>query len=180
MSSINREQPEKNFENLHGPQAVQKIKEIVDQAKSCFFCTAVATGISNGARPMNVRQVDDQGNLWFLSASDSSQNEELAIEPAVRLFFQGSAHSDFLQLIGHATISRDRAKIEELWEPVLKTWFTDGIDDARITVLKFTPADGYYWDTKHGNMVSGMKMMIGAVVGQTLDDSIEGKLRIDG
>ena len=27
---------------------------------------------------MNVRQVDDAGNLWFLSASDSHTNEQVA------------------------------------------------------------------------------------------------------
>ena len=54
----------------------------------------------------------------------------------MRLYFQGSAHSDFLVLHGTATTSRDKAKIKELWEPIIKTWFTGGIDDPRITVIK--------------------------------------------
>jgi len=94
------------------------------------------------------------------------------------LYFQGSAHSDFLMLSGSATISRDKAKIKELWEPIVKTWFTEGVDDPRITVIKVTPSDGYYWDTKHGMAVAGVKMLIGAAIGKTLDDSIEGKLQI--
>jgi general stress protein 26 len=96
----------------------------------------------------------------------------------VRLYFQGSPHSDFLHLSGRATVSTDRAKIEELWEPLLKTWFTGGADDPRITVIKVTPTHGYYWDTKHGNTVAYVKMLIGAAVGTTLDDSIEGTLRV--
>ena len=68
----------------------------------------------------------------------------------MQLFFQGSPHSDFLHLRGIATISRDRAKIEELWEPVLRTWFTGGKDDPRITVIEVEPTEGYYWDNKHG------------------------------
>ena len=92
------------------------------------------------------------------------------------LLFQGSPHSDFLQLKGRASISRDHAKIEELWEPVLKTWFTEGVNDPRITVIKVVPEVGYYWDNKHGNMVAGVKMLIGAMTGKTLDDSIEGRL----
>lgn len=177
MNSINRNQPEQNHKNLRGKAAIDKIREIVDKAQTCFFCTAVATGDSSGARPMSVRQVDDEGNLWFLSAADSHQNKEIGIDSTVKLFFQGSPHSDFLQLSGFVTISRDRDKIEELWEPVIKTWFTEGIDDPRITVLKFSPREGYYWDTKHGNMVAGVKMLIGAMLGKTLDDSIEGKLQ---
>lgn len=176
MESINGNQPEENREDLSSQHAVKKIKEVVEKAQTCFFCTAVSTGESSAARPMNVRQVDEEGNLWFLSANDSHKNSELALDPSVKLYFQGSAHSDFLQLNGRATVSRDKAKIKELWEPLIKTWFTGGVDDPRITVIKVEPSEGYYWDTKHGNAVAGIKMLVGAVIGKTLDDSIEGKL----
>lgn len=178
MDSINRNQPEDNREDLLGQEALEKVKEMVKQAENCFFCSAVATGDSNGDRPMNVRQVDDEGNLWFLSASDSRKNEELALDPRVKLYFQGSKHSDFMQLNGTATVSRDRQKIEDLWSSMLQTWFTEGKDDPRITVIKVTPTDGYYWDTKHGNAVAGAKILLGAVLRKTLDDSVEGTLDV--
>jgi general stress protein 26 len=69
-------------------------------------------------------------------------------------------------------------KIKELWEPIIRTWFTGGVDDPRITVIKVEPSEGYYWDTKHGHMVAGVKMLIGAAVGKTLDDSVEGRLTV--
>lgn len=99
MSSINKDQPEENRQDLCGREAIAKIKELVKPGQNCFFCTAAAGG-SSGVRPMNVRQVDEGGNLWFLSASDSHQNRDLSQNPAVQLFFQGSMHSDFLQLRG--------------------------------------------------------------------------------
>lgn len=176
MSSIHRQQSEDNIQHLDAHAAVKKIKEIAEKAQSCFFCTANVAGASNGARPMNVRKVDEEGNLWFLSASDSHKNEELAVDPVVTLFFQGSPHSDFLHLTGRATILRDRAKIEELWEPVIRTWFTEGKDDPRITVIKVTPTEGYYWDTKHAAAVAGIKMLLGAALRRTMDDSVEGKV----
>ena len=178
MDSINKNQPEDNHEDLKAQDAVKKIQELVKATPTCFFCTAVPTGESSAARPMNVRQADDEGSLWFLSANDSHQNKEIGMDPAVKLYFQGSPHSDFLQLNGHATISTDKTKIEELWEPIIRTWFTEGVDDPRITVIKFVPSEGYYWDNKHGNAVAGIKMMIGALIGKTLDDSIEGKLNV--
>ena len=177
MDSINKNQPEQNREDLAGRKAVEKIKELVKEAESCFFCTDVASADSSGARPMNVRKVDEQGNLWFLSANDSHKNQELEANPSVKLYFQGGAHSDFLQLNGRAILSKDKNKIDELWSPVLKTWFTEGKDDPRITVIKVEPTDGYYWDTKHGTAIAGIKMLIGAAIGKTLDDSIEGKIR---
>lgn len=178
MDSINKQQEEKNKENLQQKEAVKKLKELVDTAKSCFFQTRNPTGPSSGVRPMSVQKTDDEGNLWFLSATDSYKNQEIKADPSVKLFFQGSAHSDFLFLDGVATISKDPALIEELWEPILKTWFTEGKTDPRISVIKFEPNDGYYWDTKHGNAVAGIKMLIGAAIGKTMDDSIEGKLKL--
>lgn len=178
MDSINQNQPEHNRQDLNGADAVRKLQEIVDSAKSCFFCTFDDHGAALNARPMNVRQVDDQGNLWFLSARDSHKNAELADDSAVELFVQGSPHSDFIHLRGRATVSTDRAKLKELWQPILKTWFTEGIDDPRITIIRVRPTEGYYWDTKHGDLVAGVKMAVGALIGKTLDDSIEGTLKV--
>lgn len=178
MDSINKQQPEDNFANLSGAPAVKKLAELVKEAETCFFCTEGGMGGSGGVRPMSVQQVDEQGNLWFLSASDSYKNREIAANPSVKLFFQGSKHAEFLSLEGQASISRDKAKIKELWNFILKTWFTEGEDDPRITVIKVAPSHGYYWDNKHGSAVAGAKMLIGAAIGKTLDDSIEGNLRV--
>jgi general stress protein 26 len=176
MDSINRNQPEDNRQDLTGKDAVERIREVVEKTESCFFCTAVSTGGSGATRPMSVQDVDDAGTLWFLSASDSHKNRELRQEPSVRLFFQGSEHAGFLTLTGTATVSRDRKRIKDLWKPVLKVWFTDGEDDPRITVIRVQPSGGYYWDNKHGSAVAGIKILVGAVIGKTLDDSIEGQL----
>jgi general stress protein 26 len=177
MDSINRNQPEKNRENLSNKEAIEKLRELVDKTKTCFFDTGHPTaGQSSGVRPMSVQQIDDAGNLWFLSANDSHKNREIEFDHSVKLFFQGSAHDDFMYLTGKAEIINDRNKIEELWEPIMKTWFTEGKDDPRITVIKVTPEEGYYWDTKHGKAIAFLKMMVGAATGKTLDDSIEGRL----
>ena len=176
MDSINKNQEEHNREDMSGGDAVSKIRELVEKAGTCFFCTHITVNHSEGARPMSVQKVDQNGDLWFLSASDSHKNVEIAADPSVRLYFQGSPHSDFLVLDGDASITTDRKIIEELWEPIIKTWFTGGIDDPRVTAIRVRPTSGYYWDTKHGNMVAGIKMVIGATIGKTMDDSIEGKV----
>jgi len=176
MDSINANQPEDNHEDLRGNRAVERIEEVVKQSASCFFCTAVSLGGSGAARPMTVQKVDGDGNLWFLSAADSHTVLEIAENPTVRLFFQGSEHSGFLTLTGRARVSQDRRRIRELWEPLLRTWFTEGENDPRIVVIKVEPEGGYYWDNKHGNTVAGIKMLVGAAIGKTFDDSIEGRL----
>lgn len=178
MDSINKNQPEENEKNLIGQEAIEKIKGIIDKANSCFFCTKIKSNESFSTRPMSVQEVDDEGNLWFLSAEDSHKNDELSEDPYVQLLFQGSQYSDFLSVYGKASVITDKAKIKALWKPVLKTWFTEGENDPRITVIKVKPDEGYYWDTKHGIMVAMVKRLAGAIVGKTLDDSIEGTIKL--
>ncbi len=178
MDSINQQQPEDNYKDLNGEEATKKIKELTHSAKTCFFCTHITAGKPFATRPMSVQKVDDDGNFWFLSSIDSHKNEELTSDHSVQLLFQGSSYSEFLNIYGNATVSQDKEKIKELWEPILKTWFTEGIDDSRITVIKVEPVEGYYWDNKHGNAIAFVKQVAGAVVGKTLDDSIEGKLTV--
>jgi general stress protein 26 len=178
MDSINKNQQEDNYKDLSREDAIKKIKELVDKNPGCFFCTAISTGHSKAARPMSVLKTDDNGTLWFLSANDSHKNKEITMDSSVHLYFQGSSHSDYMHLSGDATISEDKAKIKELWNPILKVWFTEGENDPRISVIKVVPSEGYYWDTKHGKAVAGLKMVVGAIIGKTMDDSIEGNILV--
>ena len=102
MDSINREQPEINRADLSGTDAVERLRDTVKKTSTCFFCTGLSTGGSQATRPMSVQEVDDDGALWILSASDSHKNAEIAQNPLVWLFFQGSEHSGFLTLHGRA------------------------------------------------------------------------------
>ncbi len=178
MNSIDQNQKENNHKDIYGLEAGERIKEMADRAKTCFFCTANGFGDSGGVRPMSILQVEENGTLWFLSAKDSYKNQEISANSEVKLYFQGSPHSDFLYLSGTATISQEKNKIKELWTPLAKAWFTHGENDPRITAIKVVPENGFYWDNKHGNLIAGVKMLFGALAGETIDDSIQGKIAL--
>jgi general stress protein 26 len=178
MDSINKQQLEDNFAHLEGEEAKKKIKELAEKASTCFFCTNISTGKPFSVRPMALQKFDEDGCFWFLSASDSDKDEEISDDSRVQLLFQGSDYSDFLNVYGIATRSRDKEKIKELWNPMFKTWFTEGVDDPRITVIKVDAIEGYYWDTKNNKAIGLIKRIAGAVAGKTWDDSIEGTLNI--
>jgi len=178
MDSINQQQPEQNHQDLRAAEAIRKMQELAGKTNTCFFNTRLRSSGAAATRPMAVQKLDDNGTFWFLSASDSYKNQQIQEDSAVQLLFQGSAYSDFLNIVGTATISTDRARIKELWNPILKAWFTEGEDDPRITVIEVVPQEGYYWDNKHGNAIALIKTAVGAVIGQTLDDSIEGTLAV--
>jgi general stress protein 26 len=166
-----------DVQDLHRGEAIDKLKELVKHNPICLF-TSRLTQEPFQTRPMSTAQVDDEGNLWFLSASDSYKNEEVDYDPNVQLFYVNTADSEYLTVFGKAYISTDRQKIDEVWKPLAKAWFTEGKDDPRITLLKVVPEEAYYWDTKTNKMVAMLKILTAAVTGQTMDDSVEGKLAV--
>ncbi len=164
------------IENLSGTAAAKKIREIAKAARICLFGTCPGKHPLDVV-PMAVQEVDDAGNLIFLSGRSSEKNKHIAADPRVQLFFANVGDSDYLSINGVATITDAKAERDRYWTPIAKNWFHGGVDDPEVTVIKITPAEGYYWDTAHGKTVAMLKTVVGAVTGKTMDDSVEGSVR---
>lgn len=159
--------------NLSDSEAVSKVKDLAEDIDICMFCTYSDSGIES--RPMSTQTVDSDGNLWFLSDKDSNKNREIQQNNKVELFY-GKGHESYLSLHGKAEISFDKEKIKDLWTPMAKVWFTEGVDDPAISVIKVHFENGHYWDTKNGKMIQLTKMAASLLTGKTMDDGIEGNL----
>ena len=166
-----------DVENLSHEKAIGKMQELVKHNSMCLFTTSL-TKLPLETRPMSVQKVCDQGNFWFLSADNSNHNAEIEKDPRVQLFFTNENDAEFLTIYGTATISKDRTKINELWSSLVKAWFPEGKEDPHITVIKVTPEDGFYWDTKNGKAISLIKIATAAVTGKPMDGGIEGELSV--
>lgn len=164
------------IKNLTHQEAIDKFKELIKHEPTCLF-TTLLTQVPLTTRPMSVQKVCDQGNFWFLSSTDSDKNEEIAIDDRVQLFFVNTSDYEFLSLYGKASISKDKQKIKELWSDIAKAWFEDE-NDPRITVIKVTPEEGFYWDTKSGKLVSMIKILASAISGKTLEEGVEGTISV--
>jgi len=165
-----------NVEHLQDVDAVKKMQELVKHNSMCLFSTQTEFA-PIPTRPMNTLEVDDEGNFWFMSAIDSHKNQEIHADHRVQLFFSNPGDAEYMTVYGTAQVTRDRRRIEELWSPLIKAWFTEGKDDPRISIIKVIPEEAYYWDTKSNKMVAVMKVMVSALTGKTMDDSLEGKLK---
>ena len=122
--------------------------------------------------------VDEEGNLWFMSNRQSNKNEEIKEDEKVQLIYAKGGDSHFLSVAGKAQIVKDQAKIDELWTVFAKAWFPEGKKDPDISLIKIIPEDVYYWDTVHGKMVSLLKIATSVVTGKTMDDGVEGKISL--
>jgi general stress protein 26 len=163
--------------DLNRSEAIEKIKELVKHNNICFFTTNLHE-LPLQSRPMSTQEVDDNGNLWFLSSRKSNKNVEVDEDPRVQLFFSNKSDSEFLSIYGEATVYNNKHTIEEIWSPIAKVWFQEGKDDPDVTAIKVAPTDAYYWDTKDGKMVSLIKMIASLVAGRTMDGGVEGEMKM--
>ncbi|HQY20001.1 MAG TPA: pyridoxamine 5'-phosphate oxidase family protein [Ignavibacteria bacterium] len=161
------------IKNLSESDAIEKVKELAEEIDICMLCT-----YENGrmmARPMSTQKVDDEGNVWFLSDKSSDSNRQIENNNEVDLLYSKDYYK-YLALHGSAEILFDKDKIKELWKKHAEIWFTEGVDDPRISVIKFNFDDGHYWDNKNGRIVQLTKMAASLLTGKTMDDGIEGDL----
>lgn len=153
------------IKDLSHNDAIKKLKEIAEDIKICMFCTKTEK-LPFQTRPMGTQKVDDDGKLWFLSAADSDKNEEIKQDENVQLIYSKASDSHFLSVSGKASITRDKTKINELWNKWAEAWFKGGKDDPRLTVVCVEPIDAHYWDTKNGKMITLIKLAISAFSGK--------------
>lgn len=166
-------------ENLHTQEAVKKLKELSESARTCMFCTELST-LPNNARPMSLQECDQEGNLWFISSSDSNKNFEIKDDNRVQLYFMNNGSSEYLSIFGKAHIYTDKNTIEDKWSSFANAWFEEGKDDPKVTIIRVTPDETYYWDTKAGKFVSMVTFIASAVTGIKTDnsDGVEGNLTV--
>ena len=77
--------------------------------------------------------------------------------------------SVYLSVSGRAEVVKDRAKIEELWSPVLKAWFPEGLDDPHLCLLKIPVEQAEYWDAPSSKIVQLFGMVKAIATGQEAD-----------
>ncbi|MDZ4747502.1 MAG: pyridoxamine 5'-phosphate oxidase family protein [Saprospiraceae bacterium] len=164
--------------NLQNKEAIEKLKDLVGEINICLFCTNLKTDDGSTCRPMAAQKVCDQGNIWFFSQKNSDKNRDIAQNKNVQLFFAHPGKSSYVVVNGEAEIIFDQAKTEELWNPLVKTWFEKGKDDPDISIIKVTPTTAYYWDTDGNQMINFLKMVASVATGSNFISGQEGALSV--
>ncbi len=167
-----------NLTNLRNQEAIDKVKQLAKDIDICLFCTNIKVDEGESARPMSTQDADEEGNLWFFSDKKSIKNKEIENDKNVRLYYSHPSKSSYMVLNGEAEIIFDRQKVDEIWSPLVKTWFKEGKDDPNISLIKVTPKNAYYWDVEGNQMINFFKMIASVATGTTLVDAKEGTIKL--
>ena len=115
-------------------------------------------------RPMTVLEATEQGSLWFFGVKESELVQEAAADPDVTLSFADNAKGTYAFVSGKAYLRDDRAKVEELWNPIHKAWY-DGPDDSDLQLIEVKLESAEYWDSPDSGAVRFLGILKAAVTG---------------
>jgi general stress protein 26 len=140
-----------NTQHLSGEAAIEKVRGLLEHFRSTMMVTTGAAGEIH-VRPMGLqgKASEFDGALWFFVDGRTRAIREIGAGSPVQLVFQSDDDSSYLHLTGTATISQDRAKIEELFTAFMKTWFPEGKDDPNLNLVRFDAVGGSYWASPGG------------------------------
>ena len=149
---------------LSGAEGRKKIAELIKGIHVCMLTTAGTDG-SFDARPMATQEAEFDGTVWFLTHGESGKVAEIADDAHVSLLYSDTGNSKYVTAKGRASVSKDKTKIHELWNPMFKAWFPGGEEDPSISVLKVTISEAQFWTASSSKIVLGVKYLAAAVTG---------------
>lgn len=147
---------------------LEQLAALIRGISVAMLVTHTADG-ALAARPMGTQSVDFDGELWFFTAADSEKAAEIAADPVVCVAYADKSDQRYVSVSGRAEILNDRAKMKELWTPLLKVWFDKDVDDPNLRLIRVDVEKAEYWDSPGGTLVTLLGFVKKAVTGKTPD-----------
>ncbi len=155
-------------------EQLKDLREKIKDVKFGMFTTLNPEGKVT-SRPMTSQQLDDAGNVWFFTSDESDFVRHLTTHPQVNVSFADPEDSLYVSVAGHAELTRDRAKIDELWSPLVSAWFDGGKEDPHLALVKVHVDTAEYWDTHSSKMTQLYALAKSALTGKAPRDLGEHK-----
>lgn len=117
------------------------------------------------SRPMSPMEMDRNGALWFFIDLRHAKVEHMG---AANLSFADADRATFVSLSGRGQIHMDRARIAQLWTPLVRPWFPRGADSEHLALLKFSPDAAEYWDAPQSKMMRMVALAASVIAGKPI------------
>ena len=120
---------------------LDQLYEMIDEIEVAMMTTRREDG-HLASRPMATQKRSAGADLWFVAAEETAKLANLEADPHVNLAYYKDRTREWVSVSGLATLSRDRAKIRELYAPDWKIWFGEEgdsrhgtADDPRLVLI---------------------------------------------
>jgi general stress protein 26 len=128
---------------MDGAAKQERLYDVIKDFDNGLLVTSAPNARSH-ARPMQVAEIREDGDIFFATSTESPKIAEIAANPDVVVTFQSS--KQFAAVYGRAEIVQDRDLIDQLWSEAWKVWFPKGKADPTLCLIRVNGSEGEYWD----------------------------------
>lgn len=158
-------------------EAIEKLNNLIEDIDFAMLTTVDTDGVLR-SRPMSTQEAEFDGTLWFFTSDKTHKVEEIEQDNRVNASYAKPEYNFYVSVSGTASIVKDRAKMEELWNPILKAWFPEGLDDPNICLLKVDVEQAEYWDSPSSTLVQITGFVKAMVTGQRANGGENEKINL--
>ena len=152
---------------------VKKLAEMIKGIRIAMMST-IDTDHVIRSRPMGTVDTEFDGNIWFFTREPSGKVASIEADQTVNLSYADVDRQRYVSIAGKANLVHDKAKMEELWNPLMKAWFPKGLEDPEICLLKVQAESAEIWDSPPGMIVRLVGFVEALATGKSYDE-IHGK-----
>jgi general stress protein 26 len=164
------------MENQVDEKDIKKLRNLIEEVNIAMLVTKHEDHLHS--RPMATSDIDNEGNIWFFTNEFSGKIDQLEHDPHVSVSYSNPAKNTYIAIRGTAGLVTDKAKLEELYTPVIKAWFPNGLDDPKLALLKVKTEQAEYWDSSSSKMVTVFNILKAVVTGEKYDAGDHGKINL--
>lgn len=123
--------------------AQEKFREVLQKFDTAMLTTVDASGRMH-ARPMAIAEIEDSGDIVFLTDKHSGKVEEIQGRPQVCVTCQNGWKDTLTVTAGVASVFQDDAKAQKIWRKTYQTWFPGGPNDPNLIMIRVRGEQGEY------------------------------------
>lgn len=135
------------YGDFNSSKAIAKFTRLVKEINLATLCTELTKATFN-SELLKLQDVDDDGNLWFITESLDFKNFTISKDDHVRLFFSNTLIPHSISIYGKIKVYTEKTKINDLWTPIALAWKEKMQMDQSLSIIKIMPSNAYYWDNK--------------------------------
>ena len=154
---------------------LNELYELIEDMEIAMMTTRRPDGMLV-TRPMATQKREAIADLWFVTDVESHKIDDLRADPHVNLGYYNGKTYEWVSVSGTATVSQDRRKIRELYQPDWKAWFNDegggrdgGPDDPRLALVLVEAREATYMKARHSRPVTLFEIARGVLTGTRPD-----------
>jgi general stress protein 26 len=156
---------------MQNSKKIDELYDLIEGIETAMFTTRRPNG-QLISRPMATQDRIEGADLWFVTDATTHKLDELSLDPHVNCAYYNNRSHEWVSVSGVAHVSRNRARIRQLYKEDWKKWFGDeggerdgGPTDPRIALIMVEADFASYMKVNKSRPIILFEVLKGMVTG---------------